>query len=414
MDSEGPRVVRGTRVVRGLLERAVDVRALDLEGFRRWLGEQLPRWASDPAFAARARLRDLRRAHPELRALERAHRRALEADAATPEARRLLEVEEALSRLGKAVDGVAGALERTHAPERRTGLRHKLTAFREQQQVLRREQRELIHTSAPRQELLRVRAALSVLRVRLGWTQLQSELSGLSHQEGLRAGRAGGRFEEQVLPVTWRCIVPDLARGGDASRLRLLRGVGLGAARTELDQVLIRQPLHPGRPVEVLALVEVKRNPDDLAHGFHRRQENLAWFTGDVGHYDPLQYKNRFFRSGHFDGEAVHTQDGERFVFTRGSFRRFVREPDQGPFLRRLYFIIREGTLHGLSTAALARIRHRLSVDAGWSLEHKASLEALRRWCQSLSQPQETPDVLRLYGASPGRARQVLVVGTSP
>jgi hypothetical protein len=163
--------------------------------------------------------------------------------------------------------------------------------------------------------------------------------------------------------------------------------------------------------VEVLALVEVKRNLNDVAHGFRRRQENLAWFTGDERHYDPQEYRTRFFRSGHFDREAVHEQDGERFVFSRGSFRHFRREPGTGPFLRRLYFITREGTLSGLSASALARLRHGVATEERWRLEDDDSLRELLRWCQSLAEPLETPDVLRLYCSVPGRGRQVLVAG---
>ena len=137
--------------------------------------------------------------------------------------------------------------------------------------------------------------------------------------QGHRSGHTGGSFEQQALALTWQYIVPGLVKTGATASLRVLTGVGLGAARTELDQLLIRQPRHPGQPVEVLALVEVKRNLNDLAHGFRQRQENLAWFTGDTGHYDAAQYRTRYFRSGHFDREAVHEQDGEPFVFTSSS-----------------------------------------------------------------------------------------------
>jgi len=106
----------------------------------------------------------------------------------------------------------------------------------------------------------------------------------------------------------------------------------------------------------------------------------------------------------------VHEQDAERFLFTRGSFRHFRREPGQGPFLRRLYFITRSGTLAGVSAAALARIRHRVSTDEHLRLQDDDSLRELLHWCQSLAEPLEAPDVLRLYCSVPGRARQVLVL----
>lgn len=405
-------VARGTRELRRLLRQAVDLRSLDLEGFRRWLTHQLPFWELDPAFVLRARIRDLRRAHPELRALERACRRATAADEASPHAARLLEVEEELYRTGKAIAGLGAALARAE-PEAQPGLQRKLSDFQDRQRALQHEQEQLTHASPPRQELLRVRAELQQLRERLGLERAEAELAELLLSQGRRSGQAGGGFEQQTLALTWQRIVPDLlgrARTGATARLRVLTGVGLGAARTELDQLLIRQPLRPGQPVEVLAMVEVKRNLNDLAHGFRRRQENLAWFTGDAAHYDPQDYRTRTFRSGHFDREAVHEQDGKRFVFAPGSFRHFRREPGTGPFLRRLYFITRTGTLAGVSTSALSRIRHRVATDEQWPLQDDASLRELLRWCQSLAEPLEAPDVLRLYCSVPERARQVLVL----
>jgi len=109
-------------------------------------------------------------------------------------------------------------------------------------------------------------------------------------------------------------------------------------------------------PEQVLAVVEVKRNLNDLAHGFGLRQENLAWLTGDTAHYDPGQCRTTYFRSGHFDREAIHQQDGDSFVFARSSFSRFRRDPAAGLFLDRLCFITRAGTMWGVSTAALARL----------------------------------------------------------
>ncbi|MFL5356044.1 hypothetical protein [Archangium sp.] len=403
-------MVRGTRELRRLLREAVDLRTLDVEGFRHWLAQQLPYWELDPAFVQRAGIRELRRAHPELLALEDTFRRSTAADEASSHGARLREVEEELLRTGKAIAGLGAALERS-ALEKQPDLKAKLAAFQTRQQELRREQEALTQASPARREWLRVRGELERLRSRLGLERAEADLSELLLRQGRRSGNMGGSFEQQALALTWNTLVPDLVgKAGDTARLRVLTGVGLGAARTELDQLLIRRPRHPEQPVEVLALVEVKRNLNDLAHGFRRRQENLAWFTGDARHYDPPEYRTRYFRSGHFDREAVHEQDGERFVFSRDSFRRFRREPGPGVFLRRLYFITREGTLDGVSASALSRIRHRVATDEGLQLQSEAALRELLRWCQSLAEPLEAPDMLRLYCSVPGRARQVLVV----
>ena len=86
------------------------------------LGGHLARWRSDPVFIQRTRIRDLRRAHPELLTLEEAHRRAATADAAAPQFARLGQVEQELVGAGKAVAGLAAALERA-TEEKRAALR---------------------------------------------------------------------------------------------------------------------------------------------------------------------------------------------------------------------------------------------------------------------------------------------------
>ena len=52
--------------------------------------------------------------------------------------------------------------------------------------------------------------------------------------------------------------------------------------------------------VEVMAVFEFKRNPDDVARGFHSRQMTLAWLAGDEASYDPREWANRRHPSGHF------------------------------------------------------------------------------------------------------------------
>ncbi|HEX8823985.1 MAG TPA: hypothetical protein VF794_28965 [Archangium sp.] len=407
-----PRVLRGTRELRRLLREAVELRDLDVEGFRHWHTRQLASWQSDPVFAQRTRIRDLRRAHSRLHELERACRHATAADRASAQFARLHPLEEELSRTGKAISGLSAALARS-APEKQPGLRDKLAAFQVRQRALQEEQAELIRASPTRRELLRLQEELQQARTSLGLDREEAHLAELSRHQGQRSGHSGESFEELAVSQTWRYLVPELVgsqEAGARQRLRVLQGVTLRAARVELDQLVIRQPRRAEQPVEVLALVEVKRNLNDLAHGFRLRQENLAWVRGDAGHYEPEQYRTRYFRSGHFDREAVHEEDGERFVFTRDSFRYFRREPDVGPYLRRLCFITRAGSLTGVSTATLSRIRHRIATDERWQPQSEAYLRELLHWCQSLAEPLETPDVLRLYCSVPGRARQILVV----
>ena len=151
---------------------------------------------------------------------------------------------------------------------------------------------------------------------------------------------------------------------------------------------------------------------NDLAHGFRRRQNDLDWLTGDTVRYDAATHRTRRFPTGHFDRDAVHRHEGETFVFSRRSFHRFRRDPSTGHYLSRVDFITRLGPVWGLSSAALSRIAARIASDERWEPAEAASVRRLFQWCRSLAEPIETPDILRLYGATPRLARQLLFVET--
>jgi hypothetical protein len=398
---------RGPDALRRLLaDQTLDLRGLDLAGFRGWLARLLVRWQADPVFAQRALVRDLRRAHPELDRLEAEAQRAAAADAASPQADRLRRLERELGNARKALAGLAAALEAADS-DKRPALAARLEQFRARRQALEGEQAALTLASLSRGPLLRAGAELDRLRAAVGLDREEVRLAELLTRRGRGSGRAGESFEETALALTRREILPELPGDGP---VRVLTGVTLGAARVEFDQLVVR-PTGGGGPVEVLAAVEVKRNVNDLAHGFRRRQEDLAWLTGAAAGYDPALYRTRRFRRGHFDREAVHRQGGEAFPFTPGSFRHFRRDPDTGLVLGRLYFVTRPGPLWGVSGAALNRVAARVAADPRWAPDDAAYLGKLLAWCRSLAGAVESPDVLRLYAATPERARHVLLAG---
>jgi hypothetical protein len=407
-----PPVSRGADELRRLLrEQTFDLRRLDPAGFRHWLERLLARWQTDPVFTQRTRIRDLRRTHPRLRPLEREHRDAVRADEASAAFPRLHRLGQDLADMGKAIAGLTEALAQA-GPEKQPPLREKVAAFQARRQALQDEEARLIQSSPERQALLRVAADLLQLRAAIGLDREEDALEALLRRQGRRSGRAGGSFEELALALTRSVIVPELLAdgAGAAPGVRVLSGVTLGAARAEFDQMVVR-PAGGGRPVEVLAVVEAKKNINDLAHGFRRRQENLAWLTGATDGYDPALYRTAHFRSGHFDREAVHEHNGDSFPFTRESFRHFRREPATGLVLDRLYFITRAGPLWGVSAAALARIGFRVATDRHWKPDDEAYLDDLRRRCLVLAEPIETPDVLQTYASAPGQGDQVLLAG---
>lgn len=390
---------------RKLAERTLDLRTLDLPGFRRWLDLQSARWQSDPVFVQRARIRDVRRAHPELRDLEAVHRQAARTDAATAQAPRLVELDRERHNADKAIAGLTEALARID-PALRAGLEAKREAFLLRKGALEQERAALVESSPERRALLRVAGELDRLRAAIGLDHEEARLAELQTGRGRGAGRAGAKFEAEALALTHRSILPELGRDG----LHVLRTVRLGAAGVELDLAVVRR-IGADEPVEVLAVVEVKRNINDLAHGFLRRQIDLAWLTRDEGKYDPAEHRTGMFPTGHFDRPAVHWDDDRPFVFDPDSFRRFTRDGQTGLFLDGLYLVTRAGPIWGLSGAAQAQISARVATDEDWNPANEECVGRLFDWCRTLAGPVETPDVLRMYTESAERARYLLVTG---
>jgi hypothetical protein len=384
----------------------LDLRTLDLAGFRRWLDLHRARWATDPVFMQRSRIRDLRRAHPELRRLEAECKRTQRADAESEHGPRLREIERQLFETGKAIAGLTDALDRSPA-EKQAALTAKRDAFAVRRRELEEEWAALSQASPERQALLQAAAALEGLRAAIGLDREEARLNELLTSRGRGSGRAGTAFEDEALEIARTRILPVVAP--DPAGVHLLRTVRLGAAGVELDIAIVRRPAGPDEPVEVLAVVEAKRNINDLAHGFLRRQIDLAWLTGDRSAYDPAEHRTGFFDEGHFDRPAVHWEDRQAFLFAPGSFRHFKRD-ESGYFRDGLYLVTRAGPVWGLSGAALARVAAAVSTDESWDPEDEAYLGRLFEWAKSLAGPVETPDLLRLYASDPGRSGQLIVL----
>lgn len=381
----------------------LDLRTLDLAGFRRWLDQLLAGWATDPVFVQRSRMRDLRRAHPELRALEADHARAVRADVESAHGPQLAGLERRIYDIGRALEGLAEAIGRA-GPDRRPALEAKREAFAARQRALESERSVLVQGSTERLELRRAAAALERYRAAIGLDREELALNELLTSRGRGAGRAGSAFEDEAVAVARSRFIPP-----DASDLHLLRTVRLGAAGVELDIVIVRRSGGPDEPVDVLAVVEVKRNINDLAHGFRRRQIDLAWLTGDRAAYDPAEQRTGYFETGHFDRPAVHWQDWQSFLFEPGSFARFVRD-GSGAFTSGLYLVTRAGPIWGLSGAALARVAAAVATDETWDPNDDACLSRLFAWARSLAGPQEAPDVLRRFADDAHRADQLIVL----
>jgi hypothetical protein len=210
------RIIRSASELRRLLqEQTSDIRSLDVDGFHTWLARHEARWQSDPVFIQRARIRDLRKAHPELVALERRHRQAVGEDEASPQFPRLEWLEQALIDTRKAISGLTAALGDA-SPERQPVLQEKLRVFLTQENSLVEEQGQLIAASHQRQSRLRIQAELQRLRMAIGLDREDAALQRLLKEQGRRAGKAGESFEDLALLITQQTILSDLLSLGCA------------------------------------------------------------------------------------------------------------------------------------------------------------------------------------------------------
>jgi hypothetical protein len=382
---------------RWLADQPFDLRDQDLDGFRRWLGANLDRWQHDAVFVLRTRIRDVRRARPDLRRLEEESPRALRAYAATPLFARHQELRRELANADKAVAGLTDAVSRAHA-----GTADKLATFRAKRAALADELAALQGACPELQGLLQIMSEIRAIKSAAGIDRLEAELADRQTARGRHSGRSGESFEDAAAAVATGFLCEPGAR--------LFRGVRLGSARTEFDLLAAR--VADGGAAEVRAVVEAKRNPNDLARGFLHRQDDLAWLTGEHGRYDSAVYRTRAFPTGHFDRPSEHNEGGTTVRFDPSSFRRFRRDPAAGVFLDGLHLVTRVGPLWGVSGVALARIATIVATDVDWNPDDDGYLESLRARCRALAGPLEAPDVVRLYAGNPDRGRLLAVAGS--
>lgn len=357
--------MRGREAIHHLQERTWDLRCQDLAGFRKWLGARLESWFRDPVFRQRARIRDLRRQHPELLLLEAQVREARRALLESAEQPRVASLERELHKATRAVQGLTEALpEHPH-------VEAKLAFFRQKRERVSGELREA------RGPLPELETRLHNLNRKLGIAEEEAILAELLRSVGSQPARQGKAFEVEALELSERLLLPET--GAEA----ILTGVTLGAADTEFDQVLVRGT----RPVQVLAVVEVKRNPNDLARGWQKRGESLAWLQGRLE--DPERFRTASHPTGRFEG---YEHRGYHF------------DPTSFQEVGELHLVSRPGPLWGADGRALARMAFRLSTD----VRLKAN-EKFRQWCLGLTHPCETPDLLARYAQGP--ADRLILLG---
>lgn len=380
---------------------AAPVWAFSPEKFRGWLLQRVREQEHNAVFQQKRRIQAILRTHRDtLRPLEKEAETARAAYEQSPHFELIERLLQQIHRLQRGVDGLRVAVDEGRArPE-------KLAAH---QNALQQREAELaLAVSRCRERDAWERAAeeLSQRRAVLGVTSEESELARLQRHRGRRSGAVGERFEqiaETALCESLNSFWPEAS-----PRSVVLRGVTLGAAQTELDFVIGQ--IVPGRPeIDVLAIVEAKRNINDVVTGFLQRQRNIGWLTRDETSYDPAVFRTQSFPTGHFDRPATHRQGRDEYVLTSDSFRRFHRDRGTGWFLDRLYFVTRLRPLLGVTTLELARIMNRVATRPEFDENDPQHVARLLEWSRTFVSRSQTCDVLRMYGASQ-LAHQILIV----
>ena len=268
---------------RFLNENATDLASLSLEEFREWLEARIEKASRHDLFQERCRARDLKRRYgSRLRIRERRLQRAQEEYQADPASQAIEQLRKKRRDLTNAVEELSRAV-----AENRAGLA-KLAEFESRRAIAVAEYQHLQNATPTWQRLQEARQTLADFRQEIGLTEIEKSIQRLSREHGNLTIHSGKTFEDSASQIGRDQIAEYLAERHlfEGQSIELLHQVTLGCARGEFDQMIVRVSQHD-QPVRVLAIVEMKKNINDLVHGFQLRQENLAWLVGDPSGYSP-------------------------------------------------------------------------------------------------------------------------------
>jgi len=401
-----------------LANNQVDLQSLDTQGFQDWLNEQLQRKARDKVFQKRCAIRDLRKKNWSLlRVLEWHCQRANHEYENSPNRELIEKNQRDQHGTERAIEGLSKALENAEGPKK-AGMQKKLKQFESKLKELRKAEKKLLRKTPEKGRQEEARKAIRNFSQTLGITRLKRELDQMLKKQSQSTGTAGKRFEEistdlcnnEILPMFIDSSLSSEEQASERDRLRILSNVTLGLARSEFDNILIRKADKPEEPIEVLAMIEAKRNMNDLIKGFNMRQENLGFLCRNEEKYDKAAYRTKRFTAGVFDREAVHEEHGESYVFAPSSFRHFQVEPKSGHYLERLFFIADTRRLQGLSSAEYSRVTFKMSKDVHFDPNDLEYVESFQKQVYEMVSSFQTRDVLELYAANSQWANRIFMV----
>lgn len=323
-----------------------------------------------------------------------------------------------------AIKGISQALEKLDRPddEKRTSLETKLQAAMEKK-LLNQEALIAFHESDDWIELQQVKESYQDFRNQTGLNDAELSIQVIQKKQAKNSHSLGFKFEEDAVRCAHHLIIPHLithqAIGGDAllrSQIRVLTQVTLKAAQAELDVVIVRLPIHSEDPVKVLAIIEAKRNPDDVSSGFMIRQENIAWFSGDQSHYDLERYRNQTYSHGHFDQGIWHheKEDDTKYYFDPSSFSYFKRDVNSNYYLNRMYFVTMRRRLSDLPSDQKGLLQHYLSTDHRFYDLTEDTMHTLYKTMQNhKGKVKSSHEIMSLYAQNPITSRRIILLNSA-
>jgi len=414
-----------------IVESNVDRPFESVENFADWVRTSYRRWALDPAIAEQLRIVDLEALHED--ALSRASSRlahARERYASCATGKSIDRLQERISKLRMECEGrekMQGAASMSGAPSDSKGQKNseRLKAAFAEIDVLTQDLESAIASCAEWKELQEAEQALLDLRRDIGIEAASTRMRELEKELGRLTNHRGFNFESQAQVVVKELIAPRFLKDAkswwdeertalgqtetvssveeqyDMQNIYVLRGVTLALAQGEFDYVIVAKSTLPSQqidlssnknfgghpqptksqlqeglaqqPVLVLAVVEVKRNVNDVGPTFMGYLERIAWLSGLESEYDRTKYNTNFYPSGHFDKPFWHSDAGynESFKFDRSSFRLFFprsqlpcgRDELAMCVRRRLHFITRAGAIRGVSSKSESSLKRKVARD---------------------------------------------------
>lgn len=377
---------------------------LTIESFRSFLKEILAREKNNHIFQQRAKIRDIKKNNwQQYNSLQKELLVAEQNFLEHPNKPLLQEIENGIDSSQKAISGLSDFLEKNPTDEKR---RAKLEDFQAKLKDLQQQQDELIAKTPEKVQFEKAKQELSDLETALGLPEEEEKLAAIQKKIGQNRSFSGSQFEDVSLPIVQENVCPILCKRYDLqpADVTILSNVTLECARAEIDYLVVQQV--PQKPVKVLAIVEVKKNINDIAAGFELRQENIHWFTNNSDKYDEQLYRTKVFKDGHFNCAVTHSEHGSEFLFDHTSFAHFKSDGEH--FLRDLFFITYQKNLTGLRASEKSILCHKISTDVFFDIDDDEYIIKLFSWCLERFSSLQTKQVLELY--LPEHAQNIFVV----